>query len=109
MINLMFDHLNEKILVVIDGKNVKFGNTSFGAQLTNIDGLKLNYNGVIKEFPDLKDNEDWEKEAKKRFKEKVNSMKTEKDISEYIIRDLRKQNYIPRFIEINNFRPRAIN
>ncbi len=108
MIELMFDHLNEKVIVIIDGKQVKFGNTSFGTQLANIDGLQLNHEGVIKEHPDLKDNKDWEKEAKKRFKEKIDSLKDEEEISNYIISDLKKHNYIIRLRQKKGFRPEVI-
>ena len=50
---------------------MQFGTTTFGAVMTDISGMRLDYDGVIKEFPDLKDKEDWKQEAVKRFKDKI--------------------------------------
>ncbi len=93
MIQLMFDFASEKILVVITGSKVMFGNTGFGAVLAEIDGLKLNYEGVIREHPDLELSEDWDLEAKKRFKEEVRSMKNEEQIAEYVTNELKPHGY----------------
>ena len=89
MIQLMFRFANEKILVVIDGNDIKFGSTQYGAQLASIEGLKLDYQGVIKEFPELEDRDDWREEAIKRFKEKIKSFDTEEERGVYIVEDRR--------------------
>ena len=61
MIDVFFEFGNDIVLVKIDGKKVTFGNTMFGAQMADISGLKLNYDGVCKEHPDLATEDNWEK------------------------------------------------
>lgn len=104
MITLIFEYIGEKTLVHIDGKNVSFGNTAFGNQLVPIEGIRLDYNGVCREFPDLETRKDWREEAIKRFKDKINKMTNEKEISDYIIEDLKKFGYRPLSKQINGFR-----
>lgn len=104
MISLVFDYLGEKVLVVIDGKNIKFGNTTFGARLSTIEGLKLSYSGVCREFPDLELNPNWDKLAIKRFKEKIEKFETEEEIEKYIIEDLKKFGYVPKKRQKKGFR-----
>lgn len=99
MIQLMFQYGNEIILVIIKGTQVTFGNTTFGALMTDISGLKLNKEGVIKEFPDLKENKNWEDEAKKRFREKIKSLKTEMERAKYLVKDLKEHGYLPKFLQ----------
>jgi len=105
MIQLLFDYLNEKVIILIDGKNIRFGKTDYGAQTTTIDGLQLNYSGCIKEHPDLKGDSDWRKKSIKRFKYAINKLNNEEEISNYIINDLRKHNYIPKLKQKQGFRP----
>jgi hypothetical protein len=69
-----------------------------------IDNLKLDRAGVIKEFPDLKDNESWNLIAKKRFKDKINSFNTEMEKADYIINDLKKFGYKVLYRQRNGFR-----
>ncbi len=59
--------------------NSVFFRTSQLSGFGSIDGIKLNKVGVLKEFPDLKDNEDWQKIARDRFKEKIKQRKTERE------------------------------
>lgn len=104
-IKLMFGLANEKILVTIDDKQVKFANTQFGAQETTIDGLQLSYEGVVKQHPDLKDVSNWREVAVKRFKQKISKMKNEEEISKYLIKDLSKFGYVPEQKQKNGHRP----
>lgn len=108
MIHVLFRFGNEKILITIDKQEVYFSNTSFGAQRTTIDGLQLNREGVIKEFPDLAKSEDWRKEAAFRFTEKVKGFNSEQEVADYLIEDLRKYGYIPEQIQREGFRPEKI-
>jgi D-mannonate dehydratase len=108
MITILFGFGNEKILVKIEGTQVTFANTIFGAQQTTIDGLQLSYEGVIKEFPDLKEDKEWKKKAIERFKEKISNFNTEQERANYIIEDLRKYGYVPERKQINGFRPQKI-
>ena len=105
MIELIFELGSEVILVVITGKDVKFGSTNFGIQMADISGLKLDYVGVCREFPDLELRDDWKEEAINRFKDKIRNMKTEDEISLYIIDELQKQGYKAKKKRRKGFRP----
>lgn len=104
MIELIFEFGSEVILVVIENQDVKFGSTLFGAKLSDISGLKLDYNGVCREFPDLETSENWREEAINRFKEKIKLMKTEDETSNYIITEFIKMGYKPKFKQKKGFR-----
>ena len=105
MIEIMFNLGTEVILVVINKNDIRFGNTSFGARLTDIGGLKLDYKGVCREFPDLEMKYNWKEEAIRRFKEKIALFKTEKEKANYIIEDLKKYGYVLRLVKRQGFRP----
>jgi len=105
MIELLFSFGGETILVVIRGKDVKFGNTSYGAQLADISGLKLNYDGVVKEFPDLSNREDWQEEAALRFKDYIANLNSEEEVSRYIIEELKQHGFIPMKKKMKGHRP----
>ena len=108
MIEVLFYFGTEIIMVRIRGNHVTFVNSAMGAVESTIDGLKLSRAGVIKEFPDLKDSPDWNTEAIIRFKNKIKEMKTEEEIVDYIIEDLRKFGYIPKFKQKAGFRREVI-
>ena len=109
MITLIFGFASDKVLITIDGNTVKFGSTSFGAVMANIEGLQLNYEGVCREHPDLELDEDWRKKAAERFKEKIKSYNTEEDRAYYIIEDLKNHGYIPEQMQRKGHRPVKIN
>jgi len=108
MITILFGFASDKVLVTIKGKKVTFASTAFGAVESEIDGLQLNYEGVIKEHPDLKDNSNWKSEAISRYKEHINSLNSESEIVKYVVRELRSVGYIPEKIEKEGFRPENI-
>lgn len=108
MIELIFYFGSEITMIKIEGNNIIFKDSKYGGMETDITGLKLDKKGVFKEFPDLKDKEDWRGEAIKRFKEKINSLQTEEAIAEYLIYDLKKFGYIPKFKRKNGFRREAL-
>ena len=108
MITILFGFANEKILVTIRGERITFANTMFGAVESDIEGIQLSHQGVIKEFPDLKDNENWKAEAVKRFKEKISNLKTEQERANYIIEDLEKYGYKIEKIQRGGFRPNMV-
>jgi len=97
MIDLIFYRDSEIIFIRIKGHDITFSNSIYGAVYSTIDNIKLNYDGVIKEHPDLKNKEDWNKEAVKRFKEKIKTYRTEDEISDYIIYELRSIGYTPKY------------
>lgn len=104
MIGIIFSYANEVVEVRVDNSNVFF-RTSNSQQFADITGLRLSKSGVIKEFPDLKDREDWKKIAQDRFKEKIKNLETEESRVEYIIKDLNKFGYVPRYMQKAGFRP----
>lgn len=108
MIDILFEFGDDVILVRVDKHSVTFGNTAFGTGMADISCMKLDYVGVCREFPDLEMRKDWREEAIKRFKEKIKEMKNEKEIGEYIIEDLRKYGYVPKYIQKNGFRREVI-
>lgn len=91
--------------MVINGSDIKFGNTLFGTQLADISGMKLDYPGVIREFPDLETDDNWKEKAIVRFKEHINSLKSEDERCDYIIKELEGCGYVAKTKRRNGFRP----
>lgn len=108
MIGVLFDFAGEIVEVRVNGSSCYFRTARFGGAFSTIDGLKLDRKGVIREFPDLEDKEDWKQEAIKRFKEKVKAMKSEAEIIEYVINDLKKYGYIPLYLQRDGQRPKKL-
>jgi len=104
MIGIVFVLGSETVEVRIHDSNVYF-RTAQLQQFADISGLKLDKAGTIKEFPDLKDNKEWKEEVIKRFKEKIKNMKTETEQVKYMIEDLSKHGYVPKYIQRAGFRP----
>lgn len=104
MIGVIFQFGSEIVEVRVKDNNVFF-RTSNSQQFGDIDGIKLDKSGVIKEFPDLIDKEDWQKQARDRFKEKIKTMKDEKEQIKYVMEDLQKFGYVPLYIQKQGFRP----
>jgi N-acetyl-anhydromuramyl-L-alanine amidase AmpD len=107
MIDIIFYYGTEIIFVRIDGTTINFS-TSSNMTSSTIDGLRLNKEGVVKEFPDLKDNDNWKEEAVKRFKDKIKSLKNEDERCNYIIEDLKKHGYQAKIKQKAGFRKEII-
>ena len=108
MIGLIFQLGPEIVEVRVNNNNILFRNNSSNGMFTTIEGLKLNKVGVIREFPDLKDNENWQNIARERFKEKIKGMNTEMEKADYIIEDLQKYGYVPKYRQRQGFRPEKL-
>jgi hypothetical protein len=108
MIGIIFQFGNEYVEIRINDTNVLFRTIQTGSMFFTIDGLKLDYNGVCKEYPELIDTTDWRDQAIKRFKEKIKQMENEKQRVEYIIQDLTKFGYKAISIQREGFRPQKI-
>ena len=93
MIAVVFSFATETIEVRIDRNSVYFRTGQSG--FTTIDGLKLDKVGVLKEFPELKDNPNWQSIARERFKERISECENEMERVDYIVEDLRKYGYKP--------------
>ena len=94
----------EEVEVIVDKGNIMFRDSSSG-MTTTIHGLKLNKAGVIKEHPDLKDDDEWRKKAINRLKNHVKKFKTELQKINYIRDELAKHGYEPRFFQRAGHRP----
>jgi len=105
MIDLIFHQASEVILVRIKGNSVAFGSTMFGAKMADISGLKLDFTGTIREFPDLKEDLEWREKAIIRFKEHIAKLENEDKISDYIIYELRNCGYTPKLKQVAGMRP----
>lgn len=105
MIDLTFQHASEIVLVKINGNSILFGSTVFGAILADISGLRLDYHGTIREFPDLKDDLEWREKAIERFKEHIKNLDNEDKIADYIIYELKSKGYLPKLKQKAGFRP----
>lgn len=73
--------------------------------ITSIEGLKLSKQGCLKEFPDLKDDNEWKKKTIERFKEKMKEFNTEVEKMNYVKEELAKQGYEPLFFQRAGWRP----
>ena len=105
MIDLIFNHANELVLVRIRGNDITFGSTLYGAKMAPIDGLKLDFPGTIKEFPDLEKDLEWRKKAILRFKEHIRVLGDEERTAEYIIYELKTKGYLPKLKQKAGMRP----
>ena len=101
MIGVIFEYGDENLMVQVNGNNLIFSDK--GGSST-IEGLRLDKYGVVKEFPDLKDNMEWKKIAIERFKEKIKSIPTERGKINYIIEDLKKFGYKAKFLQQSGMR-----
>jgi len=93
----------ELVSTIVDGTNVMFLDSN--GVVTTIEGLKISKSGVIKEFPELENNEEWRKIAIERFKEKIKGFNNELEKTMYIKEELSKFGYEPKFFQRAGFRP----
>lgn len=108
MIDIIFYQGAEIIFVRVDGNDVKFASGNNPNMFGPIEGLKLNYVGVVREFPDLETADDWKEQAIERFKDKIKSYDSEDEKVEYIIQDLKKHGFIPKFKQKQGFRKEVL-
>jgi len=104
MIGIIFSFGTETVEIRVEDSNVYFRTSQF-QRFGNIDTIKLDKKGVIKEFPDLKNNDDWQKIARERFKGKMKGMKSEMERVKYLINDLQKFGYQPKYFARQGHRP----
>ena len=104
MIGVTFRYAGEIVEVRISNDKVYF-RTLTSLQFSDISGLKLNKAGVLKEFPELKDEKDWKKITQERFKEKIKNMDNEYQRMQYVIDDLSKHGYKAEYLQKEGFRP----
>lgn len=107
MRDLQFYQGTEIVTIRIVGTDVYFRNGDFQG-FAPISLLRFDLNGVLKEFPDLKDNPEWRKIAMERFIQHVKSLGSEQLVDEYVVKDLEKHGYVPKLRMIQGFRPERI-
>jgi len=107
MIGVIFMFASDMIEVRVEGNNILFRSGGH-LQWATIDGLQMNYEGVCKEFPDLEGMSNWKEQAVERFKDKIASYSKEGEKMEYIIEDLKKHGYIPKYMQKGGHRPQRI-
>ena len=108
MIQGTFKLASDLVQVVIRGNELLFYDISSGT-ITTIEGLKLDLTGVIKEFPDLKDDEDWKKKAIERLKEYMKQFGKEIDKLNYVKLELTKWGWEALYFQRAGFRPQKFN
>jgi len=108
MIDAILQFNSEIILIRVDGNTVRFANSIFGAQMADIRGLKLDYGGVCRQFPDLQMKDDWKEQAILRFKNKIQSFKTEQQKLDYLVEDLASHGYKLIKVQKKGWRPRKV-
>lgn len=100
MISLLFWLGSEVVIIKIDGNNLLFKNLNANTDFVPIENLKLNREGVVKEFPDLVNKENWKQEAIVRFKKHFKEIKTEKEKVDYVVGELKNNGYILKQTQI---------
>ena len=108
MIGVIMEFAGDIVEIRVDGTNVWFRNSTFGSQYGKLEHMQLSRQGIITEFPDLANDSQWKSKAIERFNEKIKGMRTEEERVNYIIEDLRKHGYIPKFKQKSGFRPEVI-
>ena len=99
MIGCVFTLGTEVVEIRIQGNQLLFRTSTFGSQFADITGLKFDFQGVIAEYPDLKDKADWKEQAIERFKMKLSQFQSEKDKMKFIIHDLSRWGYVPYAVQ----------
>lgn len=107
MIGIIFNYEGEFVEVRVVEDNVYFRNT-WNTKFATVNQIHLSKNGCEREFPDLIGDENWREKAIQRFKDKIKSFKTEKERINYIIEDLKKFGYEPKYLQQDGFRVKKI-
>jgi len=104
---LVFELGGDFVFVKIEGKNVSFANslTNF-QQFVPIKFLKLNTEGILKQFPDLKDlsEKEMKQEAIERFRNHIKTLGGEEEIKKYIKKEFEGMGYTLKSIHKDGFR-----
>jgi hypothetical protein len=104
MIKITLQFAGDNSEIIIRGNELLFFDIGSG-MMTTVEGLKLSKSGCIKEFPDLKDDEEWKKKSIERLKENMNKFDTEMEKMNYVKNELEKQGYQSLFWQKGGWRP----
>lgn len=106
-IQLVFQQGSDRTAIRIIGENVLFIDLQTNT-VAPIEGLNLNKQGTIKEYPDLKGNPEWKKIAIQRFVDKVKSFKTEEERANWLIEEMKQMGYTGLYKQKMGFRTTKI-
>lgn len=106
-IQVVFQQASQRVAIRIIGDNILFIDLQTN-MLSPIEGLRFNKTGVIKEHPDLKDDPEWKQKAIQRFVDKIKAFESEKEKSDWLIKEMREMGYTPLYRQRNGFRPEKI-
>lgn len=109
MIGIIFQFGGEVVETRINGTNIQFKTSVYGSQFVPFEQLYLSKEGVIKEFPDLENDDMWRQKAIQRFKDEMSKLGNENKIADYLIKDLQKYGYIPKYRQKQGFRVEVLN
>ncbi len=107
MLKATFQFGGDNQEVIVRGNELLFFDISSG-MMTSVEGLKLSKSGVLKEFPDLEDDDEWRKKTIDRLKEKIRSLNTELEKMNYVKEELIKVGYEPLFLQRAGFRTQKL-
>lgn len=105
MIKATFRNGSDVVEAIIDGGNLTFYDVSNG-MITTIEGIKLSQAGVVKQFPDLEDDDEWKAKAIQRLKEHIKQYPSETQAITYVKDELIKLGYEPLFWQRGGHRPK---
>ena len=108
MIDLLFYYGTEIVFIRIKGCAITFSTSLQPNYFGTIDNLKLDRAGTIKQFPDLEFRPEWKQIAIQRLKDHLESLSNEEEVCNYVIEELRKKGYIPKYKQKAGFRRETI-
>ena len=109
MIGIIFNYGGEVVETRVDGSSIYFRTSTYGSQFVPIDSLYFSKEGVIKEYPDLENDELWKVKALERFKQEINKLSNENKIADYLINDLAKHGYVAKYKQKQGHRVEVLN
>ena len=107
MIGVIFMFASDMVEVRVDGNHILF-RSGMHPGWSTIEGLQLSYDGVCKEFPDLKGEINWKEQAVERFKDKIAGFQSDDKKMDYIMKDLKKYGYVPKYYQKGGHRRKRI-
>lgn len=111
MMVLTFSGNGSVVKVRVDGSDLKFADLHSNFNyFYPIEFLKMDLNGILKEFPDLEGlpDVDIKKKAIERFKGYIKDMTSDEEIKAYIVRELGNCGYALHSVQKNGFRTKHI-
>lgn len=108
MIGMLFSLGSEVVEVRVHQSEIYFKSSAYGAQFVPIEGLHLSRRGVLKEFPELIEDENWRGKAIERLRKKIKDMDNEDKQIEYIKKELTSLGYKPIALQKAGFRPKKL-